>query len=168
MEWFFLSCQILINCTNSLLKYQVDIFLFRETHDHHWVNWNDCLFTRCFKQSRCICQHVCFCFINIYTSNGQKHIFVLGESMNLSNTIYIYFLRIRLLVCQLVQVCSVETVEPRSSMYITYMLVSKSTPLAVTGPHGQLASFTFFATASVVDGIKSVQSLCVSVHYSAL
>ncbi len=26
------------------------------------------------------------------------------------------------------------------SMYITYILVSKSTPMAVTGPHGQLAS----------------------------
>ena len=29
------------------------------------------------------------------------------------------------------------------SMYITYILVSKSTPLAVTGPHGQLASILF-------------------------
>ena len=29
------------------------------------------------------------------------------------------------------------------SMYITYISVSKSTPLAVTGPHGQLASYIF-------------------------
>ncbi len=28
-----------------------------------------------------------------------------------------------------------------ASMYITYILVSKSTPLAVTGPYGPLASF---------------------------
>ncbi len=30
------------------------------------------------------------------------------------------------------------------SMYITYISVSKSTPLAVTGPHGQLASTVFY------------------------
>ena len=28
-------------------------------------------------------------------------------------------------------------------VYIAYISVSKSTPLAVTGPHGQLASFIF-------------------------
>ncbi len=30
------------------------------------------------------------------------------------------------------------------SIYITYISVSKSTPLAVTGPHGQLASLLLY------------------------
>ncbi len=48
----------------------------------------------------------------------------------------------------LVHVCSIKTVGPRGSIfdvsiYITYISVSKSTPLSVTGPHGQLASYIF-------------------------
>ena len=36
--------------------------------------------------------------------------------------------------------CAIARCEVCVSIYITYILVSKSTPLAVTGPHGQLAS----------------------------
>ena len=32
-----------------------------------------------------------------------------------------------------------------ASVYITYISVSRSTPLPVTGPHGQLASFLLHA-----------------------
>ena len=78
----FLSCQILINCTNSLLKYWVNIFLFRETHEHHWVNWNGCLFTRCFKQSRCIYQHVCFCFIIFIPKSGRSILYFCSWGIN--------------------------------------------------------------------------------------
>ena len=33
-----------------------------------------------------------------------------------------------------------------TSIFITYISVSKSTPLAVTGPHGQLASMLFYGS----------------------
>ncbi len=36
--------------------------------------------------------------------------------------------------------CSTAQCEVFASMYITYISVSKSTPLAVNGPYGQLAS----------------------------
>ncbi len=38
------------------------------------------------------------------------------------------------------------------SIYITYISVSKSTPLAVTGPHGQLASIIIARDAKAYGG----------------
>ncbi len=45
--------------------------------------------------------------------------------------------------------CTIARCEVCVSIYITYILVSKSTPLAVTGPHGQLASYIFPSFPSV-------------------
>ncbi len=58
--------------------------------------------------------------------------------------IYIYFLAFLPSFLPSVTPSPAEANGPRGevflSMYITYISVSKSTPLAVTGPHGQLAS----------------------------
>ena len=43
-------------------------------------------------------------------------------------------------------------------IYMTYISVSKSTPLAVTGPHGQLASLTITETSRPLTWSPSCQS----------
>ncbi len=52
-----------------------------------------------------------------------------------SLSILIYFLAFRPVTIARCEVCA--------SIYIAYISVSKSTPLAVTGPNGQLASIFF-------------------------
>ncbi len=58
-------------------------------------------------------------------------------------------------VSQYWQVASLKHREVFLSMYITYISVSNSTPLAVTGPHRQLASVVFCRRVSCFIGMHS-------------
>ncbi len=67
------------------------------------------------------------------------------------------------IICVCVTASVAKTVGPRN-MYISYILVSKSTPLAVTGPHGQLASLLYFWETNWCTQKNMLQSLLISAH----
>ena len=86
------------------------------------------------------------------------------QTLSIYITILIYFLAF-LPSVSLSLSCSIRwTYGHDFSIYITYVSVNKSTPLAVTGPHGQLASLSHCTTAPSKCQCIMIQTLFVFFH----